>query len=117
MEVGEQDLAGLGAQTRILRGDRLFDLQHEVRRTPHVVRGTEDLPAGGDEVLVRDGGAHSGILLHEHLVTGDCQLVHAGRGDGDPELVVLDLARDSDLHLAPPSGSARRHPGRRARRV
>ena len=34
----------------------------------------------------------------DHLVAVAGQLVHAGRGDGHPVLVVLDLPRDADHH-------------------
>ncbi|GAB3171580.1 hypothetical protein GCM10027162_12860 [Streptomyces incanus] len=38
-------------------------------------------------------------MLDDDLVAVAHQLVHAGRGDGHPELVVLDLAGDADLHV------------------
>ena len=41
-------------------------------------------------------------LLDEDLVPVAHQLVHAGRGDRDPVLVVLDLAGDADLHARDP---------------
>ena len=37
--------------------------------------------------------------LDDDLVAVAHQLVHAGGGDGHPELVVLDLAGDADLHV------------------
>ena len=58
----------------------------------------QDLRAGGDEVVVGDRRADAGVLLDEDLVPVADQLVHAGRGDGHPVLVVLDLAGDADLH-------------------
>ena len=55
--------------------------------------------AGGDVLVVRDRGADTGVLLDDDLVAVAHQLVHAGGGDGHPELVVLDLAGDADLHV------------------
>ena len=69
---------------------------------PDVVGGVEDLRAGGDEVLVGDRRADAGVALDEDLVAVADELVHAGRGDRDPVLVVLDLAGDADLHAALP---------------
>ena len=45
-----------------------------------------------------DRGAETGTLLHEHLVAATDELVDPHGGDADPELVVLDLAGDTDLH-------------------
>jgi hypothetical protein len=39
-----------------------------------------------------------GALLDEHLVAVGHEFAHADRGDADAELVVLDLAGDTDLH-------------------
>ena len=43
-------------------------------------------------VAITPAGVHD-------LVAMAHQLVHAGGGDGHPELVVLDLAGDADLHV------------------
>ena len=96
VQVGEQHL--VLAHAVVLLGDRLLDLEHQVAGGPHVVGGVEDLRAGGDVVLVRDRRADAGVALDEHLVAVADQLVHAGRGDRHPVLVVLDLAGDADLH-------------------
>ena len=59
----------------------------------------QDRRARGGVLLVRDRRAQTGVMLHEHLVAVPHQLVHACGGDGHPELVVLDLAGDTDLHV------------------
>jgi hypothetical protein len=81
----------------VLLGDRFLHLEHEVD-VPHVVGVGEDRRPGGNEVVVRQRGADSGVLLDVHLVPGAGQLVHPGWRDRHPVLVVLDLPRDPDLH-------------------
>jgi hypothetical protein len=95
VQVGEQGAAG--PHPPVLLGDRFLHLQHQVD-VPDVVRVAEDLGAGGDEVVVRDRRADPGLLLDVDAVARPDQLVHAGRGDGHPVFVVLQLARDADLH-------------------
>ena len=62
----------------------------------------QDRGAGADELVVGDRGAGAGACLDEDLVTVPDELVHAGRGDRHPVLVVLDLAGDADLHAGTP---------------
>ena len=96
VEVGEQGQAL--TQAVVLLGHRLLDLHDHVRLAPHVVGGVEDRGALRDVLLVGDRGAEAGTLLDEHVVTATHELVHPHGGDADPELVVLDLAGDPDLH-------------------
>jgi hypothetical protein len=83
----------------VLLGDGLLDLQQQVGGGPHLVGGVQDLSARGHVLGVRDRGADTGVVLDDDLVAVAHQLVHAGGGDGHPELVVLDLAGDADLHV------------------
>ena len=52
----------------------------------------------GDELLVTDRGADPGTGLDVDLMPMPDELGHAHRRDGHAVLVVLDLARDTDLH-------------------
>lgn len=97
MQVGEERL--VLAEAVVLLGDGLLDLQQQVGGGPHLVGGVQDPGALGDVLLVRDGGADAGAPLDDDLVAVAHQLVHTGGGDGHPELVVLDLAGDADLHV------------------
>jgi hypothetical protein len=101
MQVREQHLAL--AHPAVLLGDRLLDLEDELGAAPHVVRAVEDGGTGHRVVRVRDRGAGSGAGLHEHLMSGSGELEHAGRGDGHPELVVLDFGGNANLHQPAPS--------------
>ena len=96
MQVGEQRLAL--AHAAVLGLDRLLDLQQQVGLGPHLFGGVDHLGAGRLEIAIGDGRAVTGAGLDDHLVAATDQLGHAGRGDGDAELVVLDLGRDSDAH-------------------
>ncbi|GAA3497034.1 hypothetical protein GCM10019016_041350 [Streptomyces prasinosporus] len=77
----------------------LLDLEQQVGGGPDLVGGVQDLAARGDVLAVRDRGADAGAALDDDLVAVAHELVHAGGGDGHPELVVLDLAGDADLHV------------------
>ena len=118
VQVGEEDLAL--AHPVVLLGDRLLDLEDQVAGRPDVVGGRRGSSrrrptyssSGIDE-------PDAGVLLDEDLVAVADELVHAGRGDRHPVLVVLDLAGDADLHgyqsfvgSAPTSLSARRESSR-----
>ena len=96
MQVGEQCLTL--AQAGVLGLDRLLDLQQQVRLGPHLVGAVDHLRAGALEVGVGDRRTVTRTGLNDHLVATVDQLGHAGRGDGDAELVVLDLGRDADSH-------------------
>ena len=97
VQVGEEGLAL--AHAVVLLRDGLLHLEDEVAGRPHVVGGGEDRGTGGDVLLVGDRGADAGVVLDVDLVAVTHELEHAGRGDGDAVLVVLDLAGDSDLHV------------------
>ena len=109
MQVGEERL--VLAQAVVLLGDRLLDLQQQVgaahtsSAVPRIVAPAATYSASGDR------GAGAGAPLDDDLVAVADQLMHAGGGDGHPELVVLDLAGDADQHDARPSRTLdpRRH--------
>ena len=109
VQVGEEDETL--AEAVVLLGDGLLDLHHHLRLTPHVVRGVEDLGALRDELLVGDRGAEARSLLDEHVVTTTDELVDTDGRDADPELVVLDLAGDTDLHRHSALSAVVVHPG------
>src|SRR5262249_1432404 len=50
--------------------------------------------------VVGDRAAYAGTGLDQHLVTALAKLAHAGRRQGDPILVLLDLGGDADPHDA-----------------
>ena len=54
--------------------------------------------ARGDELVVGDGRPDACVGLDEDLVAVAGEFVDTGGSDGHPVLVVLDLARDADLH-------------------
>ena len=98
VEVGEEDLALAQAQTGVLLGRRLLDPEDHVRGRPDVVGVGHQGGPGGDEVLVGDGRADPGALLHVDRVPGGRELAHPGGGDGHPVLVVLHLLGHADDH-------------------
>jgi hypothetical protein len=102
VQVGEQDLAR--PHPAVLDGDRLLDLQDHLGLAPDLVVVIGDLGPGGDELLVSDRGPQAGARLDDHLVPVPGELVHPGRRDRHPVLVVLDLAGNSHLHEADHTG-------------
>ena len=96
MQIGEHRLAL--AHAAVLGLDRLLDLQQQIGLGPHLFGGVDHFGAGGLEIVVGDGRTVTRAGLDDHLVAATGQLGHAGRGDGNSELVVLDLGRDSDAH-------------------
>jgi len=101
VQIGEEHLAG--PHPRVLLGDRLLDLENQLAGGPHVVGAAEDGRAGRRVVAVGDRRARSGAGLDVHLVARADELEDTGRGDRHPELVVLDLAGNADLHEPTPS--------------
>jgi hypothetical protein len=99
----------------VLLLDRLLDLEDQLGGAPHVVGAVHDAGAGRGELRVGDGGADAGAGLDVDLVSVAYELVHAGGGDRHPVLVVLDLARNSDLHAVHLSELAKRWQRRRCR--
>jgi len=86
----------------VLGGHRFFDLQDQVTGGPHVGGGVQDLCPGRDVLVVSDRGTKAGIGLDVDLVAVAHELVHAGRRDGHPVLVVLDFLRDAYMHGSVP---------------
>ena len=50
MQIGEQHL--IGPHPGVFLGDRFLDLEQQLTAPPDVVRGVEELRAGGQEILV-----------------------------------------------------------------
>ena len=96
VEVGVEDQAG--AEVLELAGQRLLDLHHHVGG-PGVGRGRHDGGARRLELLVRDAGADTGVLLDQDLVAVAGQLEDAAGVDADPVLALLDFRGDTDLHV------------------
>ena len=96
MQVGEQHLTP--AHAAVLGLDRFLDLQQQIGVGPHLIGGRDDRRSGRGEVGVVDGRSLAGAGLHQHLMATVHQLGHAGGGDGDAVLVVLDLGGDADAH-------------------
>jgi len=119
VQVGEQHL--VRPKEAVLGSDRLLDLQQQVGLAPDVGSRLDDRGAGRAVVGIGDRGTGAGSGLHEHLVAALREVVNAGRGDGHPVLLALDLCRDADLHCcclslgwqqcaeAVPSGASRRN--------
>ena len=82
----------------VLGLDGLLDLQQQIGFGPHLVDAVDHLGAGPLEVGIGDRGSFARAGLDEHLMAAVDQLGHTRRGDGDSELVVLDLGRDADAH-------------------
>ena len=87
-------LPGGGGVTRIVR---MLGLQSGLMDV--LLQGTRFKPA--DVIPITDRGPHTGIGLHKHLMPVTGQLMDTRRRDRHPELVVLDLARNTDLHAGP----------------
>jgi hypothetical protein len=99
VKVGEENEPG--AEVAVLALDRLLHLQHQVGGAPGARRVGEDGRARCDVELIGDGGSHPCLGLHVDLVAVRHEVMNAGRRDRHPEFVVLDFARDRDLHEAP----------------
>jgi hypothetical protein len=82
----------------VLRRDGFLHLENELALGPDIIGDTDDLSASGDVVVVRDRRAKARLLLHNHAVAMTDELVDTCRGDCHPVLMILDLARDADLH-------------------
>jgi hypothetical protein len=102
VQVGEEDL--LAAHPVILLLDRLLDLQDKFGLAPDVVGRVDDGGARRDKLFVGDGRARTGTPLDQNLMPVARELVHPGRGDRHPVLMVLDFLRYSYLHVTPFSG-------------
>src|SRR3984957_5287768 len=80
------------------RLDWLLDLAHQVGGGPDVVGRVDDLRPCFDEFVVVHGRARAGVLFDVDRVPGRDQLPHAGRGHGDPVLVVFQFLGYADDH-------------------
>ncbi len=97
MQVGEQGL--LGAQHPDLDRLRLLDAEDHVRLREDRVGGVDDPCPLGLVVGVGDRAALARSLLNQYLVPVLGELAGADRGQRDPVFLLLDLGRDSNLHL------------------
>ena len=93
MEIREEDEPL--AQARVLRLDRLLDLEEELRVGPHRLDGA-DLRAGALVVGVGERAPVAGGRLDEHVMAALDELARARRGERDAVLVGLDLFGDAD---------------------
>jgi hypothetical protein len=98
VQVGEQGLAR--SHPVVLHRDRLLDLEHQLRVFPYAHVVVDDGRAGRPELLVGDRRTDAGAGLDQDLVPVPDELMHTGRCDGDPILLVLDLARYAYPHPA-----------------
>ena len=97
VEVGEKRQAL--AEPRILRRDRLLDLEQQVSAAPHLVDG-DDRRARPLVGLVGESAARARVGLDEHVVPTLNELAGAGRRQRDPVLLRLDLFGYADAHRA-----------------
>ena len=97
VKVGEQ--GQVLTQVLVLAGDRLLHLDHHLANLPGVGGVADDLRTLRDKFLIRDRRTDARTRLDVDLVAPPDELMDANGGDGDPELVVLDLGRDCDTHV------------------
>ena len=93
VEVGEEHEPL--AQARILRLDRLLDLEEKIGLAPGVL-DRDDPGAGALVLLVGERAAVPRRRLDEHLVAALDELTRARRGERYAVLVGLDLLRNTD---------------------
>ena len=85
-------------QQRILRLDRLLDLQKQLAFAPHLLGSEHDPRPDRLVLVVGEARAAARVPLDEYLVPGRHELSRAGRGERHPSLRLLDLLHDSDPH-------------------
>ena len=98
MQIGEQDLVRL--EPAILDRLRLLDLDDHLRLGEHGFRRGQNAGAGLfiGRVVGEDAGACAG--LHQDLMAARGQLAHRTGHEPNPELITLDLCRNTDAHDA-----------------
>ena len=85
------------AQPRVLRCDRLLDLEQEIGARPDVVHRRDRRP-GTFVRVVEERAPDACARLHEDLVPALDELARTGGCQRDPVLLLLDLLRDADPH-------------------
>ena len=85
------------AQARVLLGQRLLDLQHQLCLDPDLLHA-RDSRADRAVGVVGERAAPARAGLDDHVVTALDELARAGRREGDAVLVRLDLLGDADPH-------------------
>ncbi|MNZ44128.1 hypothetical protein D3C78_617520 [compost metagenome] len=101
VQVGEQGV--LRAQVDALGGQRLLDLDDQLRLGEHL-RGVGSDPRTGLLVVgVAEADGRPGLGLHPQLMAERAQLGHRLRGQADAVFVVLDFPGDTDTHGRAPS--------------
>src|SRR5699024_10311635 len=102
------------AQELVLLLDGFLDLEHELDGGPGLGGVGSDAGPGVGILLIGDERSFAGSRLHGDLMTVGDELVDTGCGDGDSELVVLDLGGHCNAHcvsfshvLSPEGGSGR----------
>ncbi len=68
MEVREQQQAF--AEVSVLLFDRLFYLDHHIRKTPYIMRGANDFGASILILIIRHSRKYAGIMLYQNLMPG-----------------------------------------------
>jgi hypothetical protein len=96
VQIGEQHLAR--SHPVVFLGDRFLDLENQIGLAPHVVGGGNDPRTGGLVLRIGECRTSAGVTLDQHLMPATNQLQDPGGCDRHPVLVVLELARYSDLH-------------------
>jgi hypothetical protein len=95
VKVGEED--EFLTQQRVLRRQRLLDLEQELSLAPDLL-GRGQRGADRPVCVVQEGAPVPRAGLDEHVVPAFDELAGAGGGERDAVLVGLDLLDDSDLH-------------------
>jgi hypothetical protein len=119
MQIGEQRLPGL--QQAVLAGQRLLDLEHELRLAPHGLRALHQSRAGGGILRIGKTSGPARALLHEDL-SAEFHAAPAKVGcHRDAGFAILDFFRNAyrhDLIMQRPADwqLAARGPFRRRRR-
>jgi hypothetical protein len=96
VEIGEEHLSR--AKISVLGGNRLLDLEDQVRARPHALDGVERGPRR-HILLVADAASDARPALDEHAVAGLAQLPRPRRRERHALLTRLDLPWHTDDHL------------------
>src|SRR5690606_11542466 len=81
-----------------LVGQRLLYLHHEFRARVNIRGRSDDAPAHGRVLLVRNSASQAGARLDQYLVTVAHQLLHHGGRRGHPVLALFHLFWDPYDH-------------------
>ena len=96
VQIGKQHQAF--AEENVLLLDGLLDLDHHLGLAPGIAGVAHNLRAGILIFGVVEARLRAGLGLHQHLVAGLGQRLHAGRSHANARFVVLDLFGNADDH-------------------